>query len=88
MTDCTRTGCGGTLGIFSYGTTCHQCARVRSQLERQPPTKSRGRGSGVVTEPNYFAGIYALDYVPTPEELSRGGLVARSHTQRRFDPHP
>ena len=33
--------------------------------------EEHSRGAGVVTEPNYFAGIYHIDYVPSAEELSR-----------------
>ena len=29
------------------------------------------RGSGIVTEPNYFGGIYAIDYVPTRDDITR-----------------
>ena len=52
-----------------YGTTCNLCARADT-LPRPPTAEeehSRGRGS--VTD--YTVGIFALDYVPTPEELSR-----------------
>ena len=29
------------------------------------------RGSGVVTDTNYFAGIYAIGYVPTADDITR-----------------
>ena len=71
MTACPRRDCGGTLGIFSYGTTCHQCAR--GEVAARPPSafQMHSRGAGIVTEPNYFGGIYAIGYVPTRDELTR-----------------
>ena len=54
-----------------YGTTCSLCARADT-LPR-PPTaeEEHSRGSGVVTETDYFSGIYAIGYVPTRDEITR-----------------
>ena len=63
--------CGGSMVKEGYGTTCSLCARADT-LPR-PPTaeEEHSRGSGVVTETNYFRGIYAVGYVPTPEDRRR-----------------
>ena len=71
MTACPRHFCRGAVGLTWYE-TCFACARPLAGGARAPTAEEEhSRGSGVVTEPDYFGGIYALDYVPTSEELSR-----------------
>ena len=67
---CSR-GCGGSVGIMASG-VCTMCGRPAEGGPR-PPTaeEKRSRGRGAEQEADYTAGIYAIDYVPTPEELSR-----------------
>ena len=71
MTPCPRPGCGGTVGVFAWHDTCSLCAR--GLITSRPPTAEEkwSRGRGVVTETNYLTGIYAVDYVPTPEDRRR-----------------
>ena len=70
MTHCPRAFCRGALG-FTWSGGCTLCAR--GEIAARPPTarEEHSRGSGVVKETNYFAGIYRIDYIPTPEELAR-----------------
>ena len=70
MYACPRADCGGSVGVTWYG-SCTLCARTPTGA--RPPTaeEEHSRGSGVVTETNYFRGIYAIGYIPTAEELSR-----------------
>ena len=71
MTACPRRNCRGSLGVTWYE-TCSLCARPLAGGARPPSAfQMHSRGAGIVTEPNYFAGIYRIGYVPTPEELSR-----------------
>jgi hypothetical protein len=68
---CQRGACGGSMVKDGYGTTCSLCARADT-LPRPPTAEekwSRGRGAEQPTD--YTAGIYAIDYVPTVDELSR-----------------
>ena len=59
------------MGVFAWHETCSLCAR--GLVDARPPTaeEKRSRGRGAEQEADYTAGIYAIDYVPTPEELSR-----------------
>ena len=64
--------CGGSVVADREGiTTCTLCAR--GEVLARPPTAQEvhSRGKGMTTETNYLIGIYAIDYVPTQEELSR-----------------
>ena len=67
---CPRAFCRGALGLTWSG-ACTLCAR--GQIAARPPT-AREEGDKRLEKPNltdYFAGIYRIDYLPTPEELAR-----------------
>ena len=72
MCACPRHGCGGSLmEDFDGRMACHLCAWPVPPP--RPPTaeEKRSRGRGAEQEPDYFSGIYHVDYVPTAEEMSR-----------------
>ena len=71
MQPCPRPGCGGSVGVFAWHDTCSLCAR--GLVDPRPPTaeEKRSRGRGAEQPTDYAAGIYAIGYVPTQEELSR-----------------
>ena len=64
--------CGGSVVEDIDGTTtCTLCAR--GEVLARPPT-AKEAGDKRLEKSNvadYFAGIYAIDYVPSAEELSR-----------------
>ena len=70
MTACPRRHCRGSLGVTWYE-TCSLCARGETPARPPSAFQMHSRGSGIVTEPNYFTGIYAIGYVPTRDEITR-----------------
>ena len=70
MYACPR-GCGGSLLHLGGQLQCGLCAR--GEVPARPPTAEEA-GDRRLEKSNvadYFAGIYAIDYVPSAEELSR-----------------
>ena len=59
--------------VSRTGTAPPAACALRADTLPRPPTaeEEHSRGSGVVTETNYFRGIYAVGYVPTPEDRRR-----------------
>ena len=70
MTACQRRHCRGSLGVTWYE-TCYLCARGETTARPPSAFQMYSRGSGIVTEPDYFGGIYAIDYVPTRDDITR-----------------
>ena len=70
MTSCPRRYCRGALGITWYE-TCFACARGSTPARGPSAFQKYSRGAGIVTEPNYFGGIYAVNYVPTADDITR-----------------
>ena len=66
MTACPRGGCGGALSSTWSG-SCTLCAR--GEVLARPPTAEEK--AQLRNETNYQAGIYAVGYVPTVDDLTR-----------------
>ena len=69
MIACPRLHCNGTLGIM--GDTCSLCARTVPPARAPTVAEKHSRGRGAEQEADYFSGIYATDYVPTRDEITR-----------------
>ena len=70
MTSCPRQNCRGSLFV-TWQLNCTQCARGETPPHPPSAYQRHSRGSGVVTETNYFAGIYRVGYVPTADDITR-----------------
>ena len=70
MTSCPRQNCRGSLFV-TWQLNCTQCARGETTARPPSAFQMHSRGSGVVTDTNYFGGIYAVNYVPTADDITR-----------------